>query len=81
MSHTHGGWARGAHSRAISPDADKRRLAIALALILAFMAGEIVAGILANSLALLADAAHMLTDAGAIGLSLVAITAWRSLFA
>src|SRR4051812_49679085 len=36
------------------------------------MAVEVVAGILADSLALLSDAAHMLTDAGAIGLALVA---------
>jgi cobalt-zinc-cadmium efflux system protein len=40
---------------------------------LAFMAVEIVAGLLANSLALLSDAAHMLTDAFAIGLALVAV--------
>ena len=37
------------------------------------MAAEVVTGILANSLALLSDAAHMLTDAAAIGFSLVAI--------
>jgi cobalt-zinc-cadmium efflux system protein len=37
------------------------------------MCGEVVAGILAHSLALLSDAAHMLTDAGAIALSLVAL--------
>jgi len=36
------------------------------------MAGEIVAGILGHSLALLADAGHMLTDAGALGFALVA---------
>src|SRR4051794_41438886 len=36
------------------------------------MAVEVVAGIVAGSLALLSDAAHMLTDAAAIGLSLVA---------
>ncbi|MGH3009746.1 MAG: cation diffusion facilitator family transporter [Gaiellaceae bacterium] len=52
---------------------DSRRLTVALALIVAFMAGEVVAGILAHSLALLSDAAHMLTDAGAIGLSLVVL--------
>jgi len=50
-----------------------RRLSFALALIVGLMAGEVVAGILAHSLALLTDAAHMLTDAGAIGLSLVAL--------
>jgi cobalt-zinc-cadmium efflux system protein len=51
---------------------DGTRLWIALTLILAFMAVEVVAGILADSLALLSDAAHMLTDAGAIALALVA---------
>jgi cobalt-zinc-cadmium efflux system protein len=52
---------------------DPRRLGLALALIVAFMAGEIVAGILAHSLALLSDAAHMLTDAGALAMSLVVL--------
>jgi cobalt-zinc-cadmium efflux system protein len=51
---------------------DARRLTGALALILGLMAVEVVAGILASSLALLSDAAHMLTDAGAIGLALFA---------
>ncbi len=52
--------------------ADRRWLSIALALIAGFMAVEVVAGLLAHSLALLSDAAHMLTDAGSIGLALVA---------
>jgi cobalt-zinc-cadmium efflux system protein len=52
---------------------DARRLGLALALILAFMAAEVVVGILAHSLALLSDAAHMLTDAGALALSLVVL--------
>jgi len=51
---------------------DRRRLAIALALILALMGGEIAAGLVAGSLALLADAGHMLTDAAALGAALVA---------
>jgi cobalt-zinc-cadmium efflux system protein len=51
---------------------DRTRLGVALALILGFMAVEVVVGILASSLALLSDAAHMLTDAGAIALALVA---------
>jgi cobalt-zinc-cadmium efflux system protein len=54
-------------------DANRRRLTIALALIVGFMAVEVVAGIVASSLVLVSDAAHMLTDAGAIGLSLVAL--------
>jgi cobalt-zinc-cadmium efflux system protein len=60
------------HSHTASASVDARKLALALALILGFMAVEVVAGILAGSLALLSDAAHMLTDAAAIGLSLVA---------
>ena len=62
MSHAHG------HQHV----AARRPLAIALALILGLMAGEIVFGIVAGSLALLADAGHMLTDAAALGLALVA---------
>ncbi len=52
---------------------DARRLALSLALILAFMAAEVVVGVLAHSLALLSDAAHMLTDAGALAMSLVVL--------
>jgi cobalt-zinc-cadmium efflux system protein len=60
------------HSHAPAPDADRRWLGLALGLILAFMVVEVAAGILADSLALLSDAAHMLTDAGSIGLALFA---------
>jgi cobalt-zinc-cadmium efflux system protein len=60
------------HHHGVSPDADRRRLAAALALILAFMVAEVVAAVVSGSLALLSDAAHMLTDAGAIALALVA---------
>ncbi len=67
--HDHGGHG---HSHAPSADADRRWLGIALAIIVAFMVAEVVAGVLAGSLALLSDAAHMATDAGAIGLALVA---------
>jgi cobalt-zinc-cadmium efflux system protein len=52
--------------------ADRRSLLIALALIVGFMLAEVAAGIGAGSLALLADAGHMLTDAAAIGTSLFA---------
>jgi cobalt-zinc-cadmium efflux system protein len=57
----------------VSTGADKRYLAGALALIVAFMAAEVVAGVIANSIALISDAAHMLTDASAIGLALIAM--------
>ena len=60
------------HSHGVRADADRRALGLALALIVGFMGVEIVVGILASSLALLSDAAHMLTDAGEIALSLVA---------
>jgi cobalt-zinc-cadmium efflux system protein len=60
------------HDHAPSADADRRWLAVALAVIAGFMVVEIVAGLLSGSLALLSDAAHMATDAAAIGLALVA---------
>jgi cobalt-zinc-cadmium efflux system protein len=69
--HTHGSHA--GHAHAIKEDADARRLWIALGLIVSFMAAEVVVGILAHSLALLSDAAHMLTDAGALAMSLVVL--------
>jgi cobalt-zinc-cadmium efflux system protein len=68
--HAHG---PGGHTHGVSADADRGKLTIALALIAGFMCVEVVVGILANSLALLSDAAHMLTDAGALALALVAI--------
>ncbi len=67
--HSHAGHS---HSHAPSAGADRRWLTVALVLIAGFMAVEVVAGLLAGSLALLSDAAHMLTDAAAIGLALFA---------
>src|SRR5689334_6588366 len=61
------------HDHGVSADADRRPLLSALLLILAFMAAEVVVGLLSGSLALLSDAGHMLTDAGAIALALFAI--------
>ena len=57
----------------VRADTDARALKIALALIVAFMGAELVAGVLAHSLALLSDAAHMLTDAAALALALFAL--------
>ncbi len=59
------------HAHGPAPGADARWLSGALALILAFMAGEVVAGLAAHSLALISDAAHMLTDAASIALVLI----------
>jgi cobalt-zinc-cadmium efflux system protein len=53
--------------------ADSRWLLCALALIGSFMVAEVIIGIAAGSLALLSDAAHMLTDAGALALALVGL--------
>ncbi|MCW2777304.1 MAG: cation diffusion facilitator family transporter [Frankiales bacterium] len=61
------------HGHGVSATADRRYLGVALALVVGFMAVEVVVGALARSLALLADAGHMLTDAGAIALALVAV--------
>src|SRR6516162_173827 len=69
--HDHHGHAH--HQHDVKLDADRRYLTIALVLIVCFMAFEIVVGIVAHSLALLSDAGHMLTDAGALVLSLVVI--------
>ena len=59
------------HEHGPAPGADVRWLSGALALILAFMAGEVVAGLAAHSLALISDAAHMLTDAASIALVII----------
>ena len=69
MAHAHAhGHDHALHGR----DADRRALKTALALILAFMVAEVVAGAIASSLALLSDAAHMLTDAAALAISIAA---------
>lgn len=52
---------------------NKRSLRLALGITLLFFIVEVVGGILTNSLALLSDAGHMLTDVLALGMSLFAI--------
>ena len=52
----------------------QKRLKIALVLVFFVMCVEVAGGIMAHSLALLSDAAHMLTDAFALSLSLMALT-------
>lgn len=61
------------HTHGVSGNADTRYLTVSLALIVAFMAVEVVVAILARSLALFSDAGHMLSDAGALAASLWAI--------
>jgi cobalt-zinc-cadmium efflux system protein len=65
-----------AHDHGERLHADRRVLAAALVLIVCFTVVEVVAGVLAGSLALLADAGHMLTDAAALGAALFA--AWMA---
>lgn len=61
------------HQHGIAAGADQRYLICGLALLLAFMLAEVVVAVLTNSLALLSDAGHMLTDAGAIAVALWAM--------
>jgi len=64
------------HATASGPpgrSAERGRLRWVLGITTAFMVAEVVGGWLSGSLALLADAGHMLTDAGALGLSLFAM--------
>ncbi|MER0481133.1 cation diffusion facilitator family transporter [Streptomyces sp. Edi2] len=70
-AHSHGH--SHSHAHGVSPDADRRWLRSALLLLTAYMAVEVVIGVVAQSLALISDAAHMLTDAVSIVLALVAM--------
>ena len=84
-SHGHGhGHSHGPHSHGNAGAGDGHgsdrhivhRLRWALAITAIFLVAEVVGGILSNSLALVADAGHMLTDVAALGLSL--FVAWFS---
>jgi cobalt-zinc-cadmium efflux system protein len=70
--HHHHGHSHG-HAHAHGAARNRRRLAWTLALAAVYMVAEFVGGFLANSLALLADAGHMLSDVGALALSLFAL--------
>ncbi|WP_214108312.1 cation diffusion facilitator family transporter [Acrocarpospora catenulata] len=65
--HQHG------HGHGVRAETDRRYLTGALILIVAFMAVEVVVGVIAQSLALISDAGHMLTDAIAIVFALIAM--------
>lgn len=69
-NHDHG---TSGHVHAVAEDADRRYLAGALTLIVAFMFAEVTVGLTAGSLALISDAGHMLTDAASIALAMVAM--------
>lgn len=61
------------HAHAIPVNQNERSLWWVLGLTTSFLLAEVVAGVLLNSLALLADAAHMFTDAAALAVALAAV--------
>lgn len=61
------------HSHALPTTQNQKNLLIALALTSTFLVAEVIGGIVTGSLALLSDAAHMLTDASALAISIAAI--------
>jgi cobalt-zinc-cadmium efflux system protein len=65
--------AGGPHGHRHSHAASARRLGLSLGLTLAIMVAEAVGGFVSGSLALVSDAGHMLTDAAALGLALLAV--------
>ena len=70
--HSHAGGAHSGHAHG-GRGASRKRLAITLGLVSLYLVAEVVGGLLTNSLALLADAGHMLSDAAALALSLFAM--------
>ncbi len=71
--HQHAHDAHDGHGAGAARTASRKRLVITLVLVVSYMIAEVIGGIITNSLALLADAGHMLTDAAALGLSLFAL--------
>ena len=80
LDHEHGhehGHGHGTHGHSHAAGADERRVAWAFAIITAFVAIEVAGGLIAGSLALLADAGHMVSDAVALGMSWAALRIGR----
>jgi cobalt-zinc-cadmium efflux system protein len=76
MSHSHAERGGSSEGHSHGQGANKKALAVVLALTLTYMVAEIVGGLITGSLALLADAAHMASDNVALGLALFAF--WLS---
>jgi cobalt-zinc-cadmium efflux system protein len=74
VGHGHDHHGHGGHDHHGHGGADKRALAVVLALTGGFMVAEVIGGLLTGSLALLADAGHMLSDTASLGVALFA--AW-----
>lgn len=62
-----------AHHRVHTAAENRRRLRLVLVITAGYLVAEVVGGLLTNSLALLSDAGHMLTDVGALGMALFAL--------
>ncbi|HQR56661.1 MAG TPA: cation diffusion facilitator family transporter [Burkholderiaceae bacterium] len=67
----------GSHAHAVPDTGNERALSMALGLTASFLVAEVVAGIVFNSLALLADAAHMFTDVAALAIAVAAVRVAR----
>jgi cobalt-zinc-cadmium efflux system protein len=67
VSHVHG-----SHPRVVTASTDRRWLLAAFCVVVLFMIGEVIAGLLAHSLALITDAGHMITDAAALLVAVIA---------
>jgi cation diffusion facilitator family transporter len=74
MGHDHGHSHASAHSAGTAAAGHRRRLTVVLALTLAVLAAEVLGAVVSGSLALVADAGHMATDALGIGLALAAVS-------
>ncbi len=75
--HCHADSPAHSHSHAHGRDTSERRLLLALCILIIFTAIEALGGWLANSIALLAEAGHMLADSGSLLLAILAIRASR----
>jgi cobalt-zinc-cadmium efflux system protein len=73
--HGHGGHSHNHHHH--GQEASERRLMLALAILGTFTLIEAVGGYIANSIALLAEAAHMLADSGSLVLAILAVRVSR----
>ncbi|PPK92835.1 cobalt-zinc-cadmium efflux system protein [Kineococcus xinjiangensis] len=71
--HGHGHGHGHGHALATASARHRRRLAVVLAITLVVLVAEVVGGLLSGSLALLADAGHMVTDAAGLAFALVAV--------
>jgi cobalt-zinc-cadmium efflux system protein len=74
MGHDHGHSHGHSHAHGTAAAGQRRRLAVVLVLTIAVLVAEVVGAVVSGSLALLADAGHMATDALGIGLALGAVS-------